>query len=193
MPGPTVLVVDDDPAVKEAVSEALRREGCHLMFAENGSEALMVLRDAGPTIVILDLRMPTMGGLEFLSQVDLKTSADHSVIVLTAFADADSVRACYEAGVSALVKKPFAFDELRGALKIVFANRELLRLLHQTLLEKVASGMVEEEINQRIEEVGKHLQQLAELLKELRKTDHDALISRIKELPDLPETPGARR
>ena len=73
MPNPSVLVIDDDIAVREAIKAGLRLEGYDPMFAENGAEALEVLKRSMPRVVILDLKMPVMDGLEFLSNVQLRT------------------------------------------------------------------------------------------------------------------------
>ena len=107
MTQPSVLVIDDDAAVREAVAEDLRREGYDLHFAANGMEGLKRLQEIDPTVIILDLRMPVMDGQEFLSQLHLKPSDPYSVVVLTAHGDADAVELCYDAGVSTFLKKPF--------------------------------------------------------------------------------------
>lgn len=91
MAEPSVLVIDDDAAVRDAVAEDLKREGYELHFANNGREGLERVQDITPTVIILDLRMPVMGGHEFLSHLDLKPSDPYSVVVLTAYGDADSV------------------------------------------------------------------------------------------------------
>ena len=66
-----------------------------------------MVRDSPPTVIILDLRMPVMGGLDFLGQIQLKPSDPYSVIVLTAYGDDDSLKACYDGGASTFLKKPF--------------------------------------------------------------------------------------
>ena len=107
MANPSVLIIDDDAAVREAVAEDLMREGYQLHFANNGREGLERVQDVSPTVIILDLRMPVMDGHEFLSRLDIKPSDPYSVVVLTAYGDADSVKSAYDAGVSTFLKKPF--------------------------------------------------------------------------------------
>ena len=110
MPNPSLLVVDDDPAVKETVQAGPRLDGCDLMFAGNGSEAITLGGEVFPHVIILDLKMPVMDGLEFLAEIKLEPLDPYSVEVLTAFADDKSVETWYRAGVSAAVKNLFTLN-----------------------------------------------------------------------------------
>lgn len=148
MPKPSVLVVDDDQAVRDAVAEDLKRENYDLLFAENGLEGLRMVRDAPPTVIILDLRMPVMGGLDFLDQIQLKPSDPYSVIVLTAYGDDDSLRACYDGGASTFLKKPFNLYEIRGVVKNAVAVKQLTNQLDDLVTERTA------DLEQRMREVG---------------------------------------
>ena len=163
MPNPSVLVIDDDIAVREAIKAGLRLEGYDPMFAENGAEALEVLKRSMPRVVILDLKMPVMDGLEFLSNVQLSPSDAISVVVLTAHVDDESAEACYNAGITALVKKPFTLNELRGAVQAAITNREHSQLFNEMLVERVASDLVKDKISRRLETLAKYLQDVAQL------------------------------
>ena len=177
MPNTRVLVIDDDAAVREAVREGLRQESYDLVFAENGAEALALLAEFVPRVIVLDLRMPVMDGLGFLSNVDLRApDCPYSVVLLTAYADEESVKASYEAGVSALVKKPFTLSELRGALSSAVHLQANTRAIGQQLLGTVADVLVQEEFSKRLDTVGRYLDQMAQALDE-------------RGLPDLPEYP----
>ena len=170
MPNPSVLVIDDDIAVREAISAGLRQEGYDLLFAENGADALDVLKGATPRVVILDLKMPVMDGLEFLSNLQLKPSDPFSVVVLTAHVDDESAAACFEAGISALIKKPFTLNELRGAVQTAIANREHSQLFKEMLIERVAGEVLQDKISQRLDVLGKYLQELAKLQRKTTNT-----------------------
>lgn len=163
MPKPSVLVIDDDFAVREAISAGLRAEGYDLLFAENGADALEVLMDFTPRVVILDLKMPVMDGLEFLSALRPKHSGPLSVVVLTAFVDEDSAEACFNAGISALVKKPFTLNELRGAVQNAISNSDNSHLFNEMLVERAANDVIQDKISQRLDVLGKYLQELAQL------------------------------
>ena len=124
MSNPSVLIVDDDPAIREIVAAVLDREGYEVLLAENGQEALSWVREASPMVIILDLTMPVMDGIEFLSEIKLKPDDPYAVIMLTGYADDDRLKACYDGGVSICLKKPFDIHELRGAVKSAMAVKQ---------------------------------------------------------------------
>ena len=201
MANPSVLVIDDDAAVREAVAEDLKREGYQLHFANNGREGLEQVRDVSPTVIILDLRMPVMDGHEFLSHLDLKPSDPYSVVVLTAYGDADSVKSAYDAGVSTFLKKPFNLFEVRGVVRNAIAIKQLSTHLDEMVQERTV------ELEQRLREitalnrffqrhlewrseVDAHYQEVVDDLKRLA-ADIDALAQRAQAEPfaALPEMP----
>ena len=147
MTQPRVLVIDDDDAVRGAVAEDLKREGYDLHFATNGMEGLRRLQEIDPTVIILDLRMPVMDGREFLSQLRVKPSDPYSVVVLTAYGDADAVESCYAAGVSTFLKKPFNLYEIRSVVKNAIATKELNTHLEDLVKERTV------ELEQRLREI----------------------------------------
>ena len=120
----SLLVVDDDPAIRALVQAGLGSDGYHLKFASNGAEAITQLGEGFPDVVILDLNMPVMNGLEFLSKIQLEPVRSYSVVVLTAFDDDKLVETCYRAGVSSVVKKPFTLNELRVAVQQSIMTRD---------------------------------------------------------------------
>ena len=147
MPGANVLVIDDDPAAREAVAEDLKREGFDLFFAQNSQEGLRLIQEVAPTVIILDLRMPVMDGREFLDNINLRPSDRYSVIVLTGHGDSMAVKACYEAGVSSFIKKPFNLFEIRGVVKNAIAAKQLTTQLDEMVQERTV------ELEQRMREV----------------------------------------
>ena len=81
----TVLVVDDDPEARELVRRTLESEHCAVSEAENGRVALDRVAESRPDLIVLDLMMPVMGGIEFLRELRVDESGrDVPVIVLTA-------------------------------------------------------------------------------------------------------------
>ena len=64
--GTTVLVVDDDPSVRQALTRLLAREGCAVLEAESGAQGLEAARTGSPDLVVTDVNMPEMNGIEFL-------------------------------------------------------------------------------------------------------------------------------
>jgi two-component system, OmpR family, response regulator MprA len=111
-----ILVVDDEPAVREAVDRALRLEGYATDLAEDGRQALSRLAESPPDAVVLDILMPHVDGLEVCRR--LRAAGDRTpVLVLTARdAVADRVRGL-DAGADDYLVKPFALDELKARLR----------------------------------------------------------------------------
>ena len=88
-----------------------------------------------------------MDGLEFLSNIDLEPSDSYSVIVLTGHGDTKAVKACYEAGVSSFIKKPFNLYEIRGVVKNAIAVKQIANQLDEMVQERTA------ELEQRMREI----------------------------------------
>jgi two-component system, OmpR family, response regulator MprA len=103
----SVLVVDDDPAIRLVIETLLAEEGFDVRGAADGIEALRALHESVPDVVILDLLMPRMNGREFLEQVH-REGEHPSVLILSA---TDAHKTGDEFGVRAL-SKPFDIDDL---------------------------------------------------------------------------------
>lgn len=143
----TVLVIDDEEAIREAVAEDLKREGYRLVFAENDNQGLERSEDSAPTVIILDLRMPVMDGFEFLKAINLRPERPYLVVVLTGHGDADAIKICYDSGVSTFIKKPFNLYEIRGVVKNAVAVKQLTNQLYELVKERTP------EFEQRVREV----------------------------------------
>ena len=111
-----ILVVDDEPAVRDAVDRALRLDGHDVALAHDGRQALDAVAAAPPDAVVLDLLMPQVDGLEVCRR--LRAAGDRTpVLVLTARdAIADRVRGL-DAGADDYLVKPFALAELSARLR----------------------------------------------------------------------------
>lgn len=116
----TLLIVEDEPLVREALSEHLRERGYDVITAEDGEVGLKAFFEQRPSVVILDLIMPKLGGLGFLEGLKRRDTIEHSVIVLTGYGDDDDVARCYQLGVQAFLRKPVNLFELDGALRRSF-------------------------------------------------------------------------
>ena len=106
----TVLVVDDDQAIREVISEVLVDEGYQVVCAENGAEALRELRKQdGPDLMLLDLMMPVMSGWEVLEQLQSNPDLPHIPIVV--------VSAMTAPGVTEHMPKPINLDRLLATVE----------------------------------------------------------------------------
>ena len=107
---PRLLVIDDDPTIREMLEMVLDSEGYEVVTAPHGMAAFAILDQVRPHIIILDMKMPIMDGWGFLERYRQRPGVKVPVVVLTAAQD-DSRRAS-EVGADAYVAKPFAIDDL---------------------------------------------------------------------------------
>jgi CheY-like chemotaxis protein len=106
-----VLVVDDDPAIRGLVADALRSEGFSVDLAAHGREALEAMRARRPATVVLDLMMPVMDGFTFIEACQKeRLCSDVPIVVISAVQDA--LRRMGEVPVHACIAKPFDLDDL---------------------------------------------------------------------------------
>jgi CheY-like chemotaxis protein len=107
----SILVVDDDPDILYALSEALSEEGFSVQVAQNGQEALDLIGEAPPALILLDLMMPVMDGREFGSRIRSSPDlANIPIIVLSAGRDALSTAEDLDA--AGYLGKPFDLSAL---------------------------------------------------------------------------------
>ena len=109
--GSYVLVVDDDPAIRGLVADALRDEGFSVDLAAHGREALEAVRARRPATIVLDLMMPIMDGFSFMEACHHEQLCDNVPIVVIS-AVHDALRRIHEVPVHACIAKPFDLDEL---------------------------------------------------------------------------------
>jgi two-component system response regulator MprA len=111
-----ILVVDDEPAVREAVERALRLDGYDVVLAADGGEALVTLDERPPDAVVLDVLMPRIDGLELCRRMRLR--GDRTPVLMLTARDAVSDRvAGLDAGADDYLIKPFALDELLARVR----------------------------------------------------------------------------
>jgi two-component system response regulator MprA len=126
-----ILVVDDEPAVREALSRALRLEGYDVDLAADGAEALERIEGDQPDAVVLDVLMPVLDGLEATRR--LRAGGDRTpVLMLTAREGVSDRVAGLDAGADDYLVKPFALEELLARLRALLrrtggSGRDVLR------------------------------------------------------------------
>lgn len=122
----SILVVDDEPNYLIVLSELLRDEGFEVYTGSDGMEGMKIVEDVDLDIVITDMQMPGMDGLEFLEKVKEK-KPDLPVIVITAYAEVDKAVTAMQAGAYSYLAKPFSNDELIITLKKGAYHSSLIR------------------------------------------------------------------
>jgi two-component system, OmpR family, response regulator MprA len=114
--GAAVLVVDDDPQLRAALGRALELDGYAVSTASNGAQALEAVSSARPDVMVLDVMMPYVGGLDVCRT--LRERRDRlPILVLTARDEVGDRVAGLDAGADDYLTKPFALDELRARLR----------------------------------------------------------------------------
>ena len=133
------LVVDDEPRLRQVLVRVMRADGFECLEAANGVEALAVLEREPVTLVLTDLRMPRMDGVELLRQVRARWP-DTAVVLVTAVADVDSAVGCLAIGAMDYLTKPFHLEEVRARVLQAIDKRQLLlenRAYREHLEERV--------------------------------------------------------
>jgi two-component system response regulator AtoC len=130
-----VLVVDDEENLRLVLRTLLRRHGYEVETAPTGEEALSLVDSFGPDVVLTDVRMPKMGGLDLLATLKAKRN-EATVIVMSAYGNMDLALEAMKAGAYDYVQKPFKPDEIVLALKKA-EEREALRRENRALRDEI--------------------------------------------------------
>jgi two-component system KDP operon response regulator KdpE len=116
---PHILVADDDPAILAAVSRILQLNGFFVVSCSDGETALHLFNDLSPALLIADIRMPRIDGLDLCLKI--REISDTPILILTAVADEATAARALEAGADDYIRKPFGATEflarVRAALR----------------------------------------------------------------------------
>ncbi len=132
-----ILVVEDDRATRKALQELFQDEGYTVLTAQNGVEGLALFSSARPNFVILDLRMPQMGGQDACRQIR-RLSEDVPIIILTGSPDEVSRVLLLELGADDYVTKPFSPKELLARVRAVLRRARRSQPVEQLYFDDVA-------------------------------------------------------
>jgi DNA-binding response OmpR family regulator len=113
-----VLIVDDDEMIRRLVRTVLEADDFEVIEAKDGEQALTVIGDKGPAVVVLDVMMPGLNGVEVCRQLD---HDNVKVIILTARDDAELAEQCMQAGADAFLTKPFSSIQLLDLVEDLLA------------------------------------------------------------------------
>ncbi|HQU13808.1 MAG TPA: sigma-54 dependent transcriptional regulator [Thermodesulfobacteriota bacterium] len=117
----SILVVDDDPQMRSALKEAIRRIGYGADACENGKEAIGRISRTGYSLVVTDMKMPGMDGLSLLREIR-RRCATQPVVVITGHATVENAVETMREGATDYLLKPFSFDALKKAVLSVMAR-----------------------------------------------------------------------
>lgn len=145
---PYILLAEDDPDVALLITEMLKHEGYEYMWAHDGREALEMMKGNVPQLVITDIMMPHMDGLQLMKALRADENLNHlPVIVVSARVDNDDRLAGIEAGAEVYLGKPFVPDELLLLVRKMLEQRALLQEKYSKQI-KAADAQVEKELLQ---------------------------------------------
>ncbi len=136
-----VLIVDDDELVRMTLSVLVGSLGYHCLIAGDGVEALAVLRSTSVDLVLTDVVMPGMGGLELLENIRLH-HMDTDVIVSTGYHEKASYAAVIKAGAIDFIKKPIDQAELEAKLARAVRERRMMRELERLSKQDSVTGIL---------------------------------------------------
>ena len=111
-----LLIVDDQFGIRILLNEIFEKEGYQTYQAANGTNALNIVKKENPGLVILDMKIPGMDGLEILKRIK-KDNKDIKVIIMTAYGELDMIQEAIDHGALTHFAKPFDIDEVIAAVK----------------------------------------------------------------------------
>ena len=148
--GVTALVVDDEEALRNALGQYLRYRGYHVLLADSGDAALKQLRQGGVSLMLLDVRMPGMSGVDVVPGA-LAIEPDLAIVMLSAVSEATTAAICMQRGAYDYLTKPIELNDLGAALERALRRRATKiqrRDSSSRLKEEVAPRTAEVEANQ---------------------------------------------
>ncbi|WP_438029409.1 sigma-54-dependent transcriptional regulator [Sorangium sp. So ce233] len=139
-----VLVVDDEENLRLVVRTFLKRDGYEVEAVSSGEEALAMVETFGPDVILTDVRMPRMGGLDLLATLKAKGN-EATVIVMSAYGNIDLAIEAMKAGAYDYIQKPFKAEEVLLTLRKA-EEREALRRENRALRQEIRRENFFEEI-----------------------------------------------
>lgn len=113
-----ILVADDQKGVRRLLEELFRKEGFVVELACDGREAVQKAIDFKPNVILMDMKMPNMNGLEACSEI-FKMDPNTPIIMMTAYGEMEVVKKALEIGVKKYITKPFDIMDLRNMVNEV--------------------------------------------------------------------------
>ncbi|MDE3111907.1 MAG: sigma-54-dependent Fis family transcriptional regulator [Chloroflexota bacterium] len=167
----TILVADDDPSIRSLLRQLLQDEGYAVQEAATGVEVVDKVKEASPDLVIMDVRMPELDGIEALSRVK-GASPRTAVLIMTAFGSSNAAIRAMELGAFDYVTKPFELDKINYTVGKVFEYQDLAQEVE--VLRGEISSLVQTE---RIVGNSPAMQEVYKTIGKVAKADATVLIT----------------
>lgn len=165
-----ILVIDDEQSMVDVITEMLNREDYSVFGTTSGTKGLEIIKEKSPDLVICDMKMTPINGLEVLKQAK-QINPQTIFIIITAYGSIEDAVECMRQGAYNYIAKPFKMEELRLLVKRALEHKELIKenvLLKKQLHEKYSFENI----------VGKSvsMQKVYELMERVAQTDSTILI-----------------
>ncbi len=166
-----ILVVDDDEAIRDSCSQVFKKDGNTVRTAKDGTEGLKLFKKEFFHVVLLDLKLPGLDGMEVLSRIK-EENPETPVIIITGYASIESAVEAIKRGASDYLPKPFTPEQLRVIVKKALGSRKILLeniYLREELEKKSEFDMV----------VGKSkvMEKVLDIVKRISSSDSTVLIT----------------
>lgn len=168
---PNLLIVDDEKSYLKVLKIVFEAEGYSVRTAGNGKEALDALKESPADVIVSDVKMPDMNGIELLRE-SRGLYPDISVILMTAFGTVDTAREAFKLGADDFIQKPFQNDELKLIVKRSLERQALLRENRAFRIAQRMSGSIRNIIGNSLE-----MQKLFTMIETVAKEPSTVLIT----------------
>jgi DNA-binding NtrC family response regulator len=167
---PSILIVDDDEVMRETLSDVLRKRNYEVFSVYSGSEALSVIKKNLVDLILLDMRLPDVDGLEVLRSIK-EFDSDILVIIMTAYSDVQTAVSAMKSGAYHYINKPFDLEEFQILIEKGLETKSLInevRRLHRQHKTEYQ--------NSHIHGVSPKIQSVRELIEMISKTNKTSVL-----------------
>lgn len=167
---PSILIVDDDEVMQETLSDVLRKRGYEVYSVHSGNSALSVIKKNVIDLILLDMRLPDIDGLDVLKKIK-EFDTEILVIMMTAYSDVQTAVSAMKSGAYDYINKPFELEELKLLIEKGLETKSLInevRRLHRQQKEKY--------LNCQIYGVSPQIQYIRELIEMISNTHKTSVL-----------------
>ncbi|MCK4536464.1 MAG: sigma-54-dependent Fis family transcriptional regulator [Desulfuromonadales bacterium] len=167
---PKILVVDDEHLIRWSLEQSLVKQGYDVTTAANGEDALQFIQEESPELVLLDIQLPGLDGLEVLEKVK-EIDEDILVIMVTALGVLETAVKAMRMGAYDYINKPFNLDELSIIIKKALDTKELRKEVAHLRSTQTSKYGIENIIGN-----SRHMQQVLEMVRKVAKSDASTVL-----------------
>lgn len=167
---PSILIVDDEEAIRESLFDVLKKRGYDVFLGSSGKETLEILKKNIIDLILLDIRLPDVDGIEILKKVK-EFDNEILVIMMTAYADIQTAVTAMKSGAYHYINKPFELDELK---LLIEKGLETKRLINE--VRRLHRQHGDQSQNYHIHGTSPHIQYVRELIGMISKTQKTSVL-----------------